>query len=112
MLQSYLLDGVAGAALLVFATTLRSRLAYAAGIATGSLSLVQAAVGSTLANRVAATHDEATIRALFDLLNTARTLKLVALALLIGAASRALPRWLAGLGAVAAPGRVVGGARS
>src|SRR5437879_4535975 len=83
MLQTYLLDGVAGASLLVFAAALRrffrkvvdggaalADVAFGAGVTAASVSFVQAAFGEVLANHVAAGRDAGLTRTLFDLVNT------------------------------------------
>ncbi len=85
-----------------------------AGVAAGSLSLVQAALGQVLANSGSAGNSQ-TIVALFTLYNDADTFKLLARALLSAAASilifrtHALPQWLGWLGAVLAVALFVGG---
>jgi len=128
MLQAVLIEGAAGAALLVFAAALKGALrryqgasaalcdvVLGAGVAAASVSFIQAAVGEVLANRVAATGDPVGVRTLFDVVNEADTFKLVALALLIGSTAvlalgtRALPRWLAWVSSVLSPALVVGG---
>ena len=128
MLGTYLIDGVAGAALIVFSSglsgTLRrietgeqtlSRIAVAAGTAAGAVSFVQAAFGIVLANHVAAAGEPIATRALFELLNTADTFKMLGLALLVGAttvlafAVRAFPAWVGWIGAATVLALVVGG---
>lgn len=128
MLQTFLVDGVAGAALLVFAAALKGSLrkfqgaslalsdvVLGAGVAAASVSFLQAAVGEVLANRVAGTRDAVAVGTLFDVVNEADAFKLVALAVMIGAVAvlafeaRALPRWLGWASAVLSPALAVGG---
>lgn len=127
MVQSYLIDGIAGLALLVFAAALRgvfgnadgenvtvARVVLGSGVAAASVSLVQAALGEMLATRDVLA-DAAATRIVFGMLNTADTFKMLAIALLCATAAvlilrtRALPRWLGWLGAVLAVVLVVGG---
>jgi hypothetical protein len=127
MVQSYLIDGVAGLALLAFAAALRgvwrdqpgedgvlADVAFGAGVAAASVSLVQAALGEMLAYR-AVLEDPAGTLIVFGVLNTADTFKLLAIALLAAATAipiqrtRALPIWLGWLGAALAILLVVGG---
>jgi hypothetical protein len=135
LIQSYLIDGIAGAALIVFAAALKNFLqkfdgestlpdvVFGAAVAAASVSLFQAACGEALANHDALTSGGAgAIKIVFVLLNEADTFKLLALAILIGAASifalpvsvhritsRALPQWLGWLGFVLALVLIVGG---
>jgi hypothetical protein len=110
MLAHLLIDGIAGAAVIALAYGLRRYLAsdsklatwmFAAGIAAGITSLVQAAVGETMTYRAAHDASPASIRTLFDVLNNADTVKIAFLAVMIGAASvlarraSTFPRWLA-----------------
>ncbi len=128
MVQTFLIDGVAGAALLVFAAALKGALrrfqgvntalsdvVLGAGIAAASVSFVQAAVGEVLVNRIAGTRDAVAVRTLFDVINEADAFKLIALAVLIGATAilalqtRALTRWLGWASALLSPALVIGG---
>lgn len=114
--QSYLIDGIAGVALIVFAAALRGAwrdrdgedpvladVVFGAGIAAASVSLVQAALGQMLAYR-AVLEDPAGTLIVFGMVNMADTFKLLSLALLAAAAAvlifrtRALPVWLGWLG--------------
>ncbi len=127
LLQTYLLDGVAGVALLVFAAAMHSALRrpegagaplatilVGGGIAAASVSLVQAALGTALCQQVAGRSAEMT-QLLFTLFNDADTFKMGGLALLVAAGAtlavrtRALPRWLGWVGAVLALALIVGG---
>jgi hypothetical protein len=128
MIQAYFLDGLAGAALIVFAAALRgalrrfegeratvSSILFGTGVAAGSVSLLQGLFTQVLADHVAAMGNLATTRALFDLNGEGDTYKLLALGVFIGATalltfrSGALPQWLGWLGAVLAPLLVIAG---
>lgn len=128
MIQAYLLDGIAGAALIAFAAALRtalrrfegegatlSRILFGAGIAAGTISLTQGLFTQVLADRVAAMGNGATIRALYDLNAEGDTYKLLALGVFLGAAAvlimrtHALPRWLGWIAAALAPLLVISG---
>jgi hypothetical protein len=128
MIQAYFLDGLAGAALIVFAAALRSALRrfegesamvssilFGAGVAAGTVSLLQGLFTQVLADHVAALENPATTRALFDLNGEGDTYKLLALGVFIGATAlltlrtRALPQWLGWIGAVLAPLLVIAG---
>jgi hypothetical protein len=119
MLQTYLISGVTGAALIVFSAALRSALhrfegesstlssiLLGAGMVAASLSFSEALFAQVLANHSAATGDAAVIRTLMQLNVEIDTFKLPTLALMIGAVSLlalrtgALPRWIAWAGAV------------
>jgi len=121
MFQTYLIDGLTGAALIVFAAALRSALRrfegestalssiiFGAGVAAASVSLLQGAFGQVLANHIAATGDSRAIRTLLELDQETDTFKLLPLGLLVGATSilalrsGALPQWLNWSGAVLA----------
>jgi hypothetical protein len=128
MFQTYLIDGLTAAALVVFAAALRSALrrfegesttlssiVFGAGVAAASVSLVQGTFGQVLANHIAATGDAGAIRTLLELDTEADTFKLLPLALLVGATSilalrtGALPQWLGWSGAVLSVLLVVAG---
>jgi Domain of unknown function (DUF4386) len=128
MIQAYLLDGIAGISLIVFAAALHSalyrfegesatvsRILFGAGIAAGTVSLLQGLFTQVLADHVAALGNPAAIRLLFDLNNEGDTYKLLALGVFLGAAAllifrtHALPRWLGWVAAVLAPLLVVAG---
>ena len=119
MFQTYLIDGLIGAALIVFAAGLRSALLrfegesttlssiiFGAGVSAASVSLVQGTFVQVLANHIAVTGDAGAIRTLLVLDQEADTFKLLPLGLLVGATSflamraDALPRWLGWSGAV------------
>lgn len=128
MIQAYLLDGIAGVSLIVFAAALRSALRrfegesatvssilFGTGVAAGTISLLQGLFTQVLADHVAAIGNPATIRTLYDLNTEGDTYKLLALGVFLGAAAilvfrtGALPRWLGWVGAVLAPALVVAG---
>lgn len=126
LIQTFLFDGVAGAALLVLAAALRQTirsadasplpdLLYGAGLAAASLSLVQGAFGELLVLHAATAATQGNVPLLFDLMNAMDIFKLLALGLFIGAAcllafrQRTLPRWVAILGLALAPAICVGG---
>ena len=119
MLQTYLISGLTGVALIVFAAALRSALRrfegesstlssilLGAGMVVASLSFLEALFGQVLANHIAATRDAAVIRTLVELNVEIDTYKLLTLGLMIGAVSLlafrsgAMPRWLVWMGAV------------
>ena len=119
MLQTYLINGLTGATLIVFAAALRSVLRrfegesstlssilFGAGMVVASLSFLEALFAQVLANHIAATRDVAVIRTLLELNVEIDTFKLLTLGLMIGAVSLlalrsgALPRWLIWVGAV------------
>lgn len=134
LLQTYLIDGVAGAALLVFVAALHAlfrqmgeagapdggsvlpNVVLGAGIAAASVSFVQAGIGSAL------THPEVLLRAgvsgiqmLVVFVNDMDTFKLLALAMLTGGAAiyilqrHMLPAWVGWLGALEAVLLFLGG---
>jgi Domain of unknown function (DUF4386) len=128
MIQAYFLDGLAGASLIVFAAALRSALRpfegenatlssilFGAGVAAGTVSLLQGLFTQVLADRVATLGNPAAIRTLFDLNGEGDTYKLLVLGVFLGAAAllvfrtRALPRWLGWVAAVLAPLLVIAG---
>lgn len=128
MIQAYLLDGIAGISLIVFAAALHSalqrfegesatlsRILFGAGIAAGTVSLLQGLFTQVLADHVASMGNQAAIRLLFDLNNEGDTYKLLALGVFFGAAALlifstyALPRWLGICAIVLAPLLIVAG---
>lgn len=126
MIQTFLFNGVAGAALLMLAAALKRALGgadesplpdllHGAGIATAGVSLVQGAVGELLVLHASAPLTQSNLPLLFDLVNTMDTFKLIALSLFIGTAAllgyrqRTLPRWVSILGLALAPAILVGG---
>lgn len=129
LVQPYLIDGVAGVAVLIFAAslanvfrrfddsqnaTLRSVL-LGAGMAAASVSLVQAGFQEALVNPAVLAAGDGSIRTILVLINTTDTFKLLALALFSGAASalilrtNALSRWLGWLGVVLSLALLIGG---
>lgn len=114
MIQAYLLDGIAGISLIVFAAALSSALRTFEG-GSGTVSLLQGLFTQVLADHVAAMGNAAAIRTLFDLNNEGDTYKLLALGVFLGAAAliifrtHALSRWLGWLATVLAPLLVVAG---
>jgi len=128
MIQAYLLDGITEVSLIVFAASLYSALRsfeggsatvssilFGAGVAAGTVSLLQGLFTQVLADHVAAMGNSAAIRTLFDLNNEGDTYKLLALGVFLGAAAlltlrtNALPRWLGWVAAVLGPLLVIAG---
>ena len=128
MLQSYLIDGIAGVAMLVFAASVAgvfqkfgdesvtlSRIVFGAGVAAASVSVVQAGMQQVLSNHDVLVTGDAPIRTMLVLISETDTFKLLVLALLSGAASflilrtRALPQWLGWLGVVLSLTLIFGG---
>lgn len=128
MIQAYLLDGIAGVALIVFAAALHSALRrfegesatvssvlFGAGVAAGTVSLLQGLFTQVLADHVAAMGNAAAIRTLYDLNTEGDTYKLLALGVFLGAVAllvlrtHALPSWLGWVAAVLAPLLVIAG---
>lgn len=128
MIQAYFLDGIAGIALIVFAAALRSNLhklegdrailtsiLFGAGVAAGTVSLLQGLFTQVLADRVATLGNPAAIRTLFDLNGEGDTYKLLAFGVFFGAVAllvfhtHALPRWIGWVAAVLAPLLIIAG---
>lgn len=126
MIQTYLIDGVAAVALIVFAADLRSvvrrfdegvwpSVLIGAAVAAASVSLVLGIFGQVLANHIAATGDAGAIRALLQLDTEADTYKLLPLGAFVAATSivvlrtGALTRWIGCAGGVLAPVLVIVG---
>jgi hypothetical protein len=120
MVAHFLIDGVAGAAIIVIAFSLRRYLMvtgggnlqpvmFWAGIGAGLASFAQAITGETLSYRAANGASADSVQTLFKVLNNGDTMKIGFLAIMIGAASilarrgGAFPRWLATSGVVFAP---------
>jgi hypothetical protein len=120
MVAHFLIDGVAGAAIIAIAFSLRRYLMvtgggnlqpvmFRAGIGAGLASFAQAITGETLSYRAANGASADSIQTLFKVLNNGDTMKIAFLAIMIGAASilarrgGAFPRWLATSGIVFAP---------
>jgi hypothetical protein len=128
MIQAYLLDGIAGISLIMFAAALHSALRkfegesttvssilFGAGVAAGTVSLLQGLFTQVLADHVAAMGSLAAIRTLYDLNAEGDTYKLLALGVFLGAVAlltfrtHALPQWLGWVAAVLAPLLVIAG---
>lgn len=126
MIQVYLIDGVAGISILLFAVSVASRFEFTdektlarvvlgAGIAAGSISLVQAGVQQTLINPELLASSESPFRVLLVLVNQIDTFKLMALALLslstsvLGLRTRLIPAWINWFGVVLAIALSLGG---
>src|SRR5205823_1507414 len=128
MIRAYLLDGIAGVSLIVFAAALRgalrrfegesatvSSVLFGAGVAAGTVSLLQGLFTQVLADHVAAMGNAAAIRTLYDLNTEGDTYKLLALGVFLGAVAllifrtHALPSWLGWVAAVLAPLLTVAG---
>jgi hypothetical protein len=120
MIAHLLIDGVAGAAIIAIAFSLRNYLRgggerrlrltmFVAGVAAGLVSFGQAVVGETLSFRAAHGSSPSSVKTLFSVLNNGDTAKIALLAVMIGAASilarrnGAFPRWLAVGGVAFAP---------
>ncbi len=126
LIQVYLIDGVAGISILVFAVAAASlfqsaedknlvRVVMSAGIAAGTISLAQAGVQQTLVNTELLASAETPFRMLLALVNQIDTFKLMALAILsvsismLGSRTRLIPAWVNWLGFVLAIALIFGG---
>ncbi len=126
LIQVYLIDGVAGISILLFAVAVcglfqtpgeknLARVVLSAGIAAGTMSLVQASIQQTLVNSALLTSAETPFRTLLVLINQIDTFKLMALALLsvsistIGLRTHLLPAWVNWHGIVLAIALLLGG---
>ncbi|MCQ3937839.1 MAG: hypothetical protein DPW18_12430 [Chloroflexi bacterium] len=126
LIQVYLIDGVAGISILIFAVAAASlfqtadekplaRVVLSAGVVAGTISLVQAAVQQTLVNPDLLASAETPFRTLLALVNQIDTFKLMALALLsistsiLGLHTRLIPAWVNWLGIVLAIALILGG---
>ena len=128
MLQISLIDGIAGIAILLFAASVTSlfrklddkneslaSVILGAGIAAGSISLVQAGVQQALVNQELLAAADTPFRTLLVLVNQLDTFKLMALALLsvstsvLGLRTRLIPAWINWLGIVLAIALPLGG---
>ena len=114
MAEHFLIDAVAGAALIGLAVTARrlSTAAFAAGLAAAVISLGQAAIGEAMAT--ASGGSTSTVHGLFVTLNNADTIKIALLAVMIAATGLAarrsgLPAWLARASLIFAPVLAVSG---
>jgi hypothetical protein len=128
MVQVYLIDGIAGISILLFAASVANlsrkfddknepfaSVVLGAGIAAGSISLVQAGVQQTLTNQELLAATDTPFRILLVLVNQVDTFKLLALALLSGATSalilqtRIFRAWYGWLGYVLSVALILGG---
>lgn len=126
LVQVYLIDGIAGIAILLFAVAAASlfqsaeekplaRVVLSAGVVAGTISLVQAAVQQTLVNPDLLASAETPFRTLLVLVNQIDTFKLMALALLsmstsiLGMRARLIPAWVNWLGVLLALALILGG---
>ncbi|MCB9113228.1 MAG: hypothetical protein H6634_18435 [Anaerolineales bacterium] len=127
MIQSYLIDGVAGIAILLFTSAMVDHFRKAngasallqvvlgAGIAATSLSLVQAGFQQALSNPDILATDGSSLTTILVLVNQIDTFKLMTLSVLSGAISmlvfgtKSIPAWLGWLGAVLSLTLVIGG---
>ena len=126
LIQVYLIDGVAGISILLFAVATANQLQSAdektlarvvlsAGVVAGTISLVQAGVQQTLVNTHLLASAETPFRTLLVLVNQIDTFKLMALALLsvstsvLGLRTRLIPAWINWLGIVLAIALILGG---
>jgi hypothetical protein len=126
LIHVYLIDGVAGIAILLFAVAVSSlflsaedrnlaRVVMSAGVVAGTISLVQAGVQQTLVNPDLLASAETPFRALLVLINQIDTFKLMALALLsvftsiLGLRTRLISAWINWLGVVLAIALLLGG---
>lgn len=125
-IQIYLIDGIAGVSVLLFGVMAASffqlaeekKLAWVvlgAGIAVGTISLVQAGVQLTLVNSDLLASAETPFRTLLVLVNQIDTFKLMALALLsvstssLGLRTRLIPAWINWLGIILSIALLLGG---
>ncbi len=126
LIQVYLIDGVAGISILLFAVSAASlfqsaeekalaRVVLSAGVAAGTISLVQAGVQQTLVNTDLLASAETPFRTLLVLVNQIDTFKLMALALLsistsiLGFRTRLISAWINWLGIILAIALILGG---
>jgi hypothetical protein len=126
LIQVYLIDGIAGISILLFAGMAASlfqfteekslaRVVLGAGVAAGAISLVQAGVQQTLVNSALLASAETPFRMLLVLVNQIDTFKLLALALLsvsisiLGLRTHRIPVWINWLGILLAIALLLGG---
>lgn len=126
LIQVYLIDGVAGISILLFAVAIANlfqsaedknlvRVVISAGVVAGTISLVQAGVQQTLVNTDLLASAETPFRTLLVLVNQIDTFKLMALALLsistsiLGLRTRLIPAWINWLGIILAIALLLGG---
>ena len=127
-IQVYLIDGIAGVSILLFAVMAANLFQYTdeknspivsvvmgAGIAAGSISLIQAGVQQALVNSELLTSADAPLHTLLVLVNQIDTFKLMALALLsvstsiLVLRSRLISVWIGWLGIILAVALILGG---
>lgn len=125
-IQIYLIDGIAGVSVLLFGVMAASFFQLAeekkltwvvlgAGIAAGTISLVQAGVQLTLVNSDLLASAETPFRTLLVLVNQIDTFKLMALALLsvstssLGLRTHLIPAWINWLGIILSIALLLGG---
>ena len=126
LIQVYLIDGVAGISILLFAVATANqfqsedektlaRVALSAGVVAGTISLVQAGVQQTLVNTDLLASAESPFRTLLVLVNQIDTFKLMALALLsistsiLGLRTRLIPAWINWFGILLTIALILGG---
>ena len=126
IVQVYLIDGIAGVSILLFAVGVSSLLqssgeknrawvVLGAGIAVGTISLVQAGVQQTLVNSDLLASAETPFRTLLVLVNQIDIFKLMALDLLsvstsiLGLRTRLIPVWINWLGILLTIALILGG---
>jgi hypothetical protein len=126
LIQVYLIDAVAGIAILLFAVAVSSlflsaeektlaRVLLSAGVVAGTISLVQTGVQLTLVNSDLLASAETPFRTLLVLVNQIDTFKLMALALLsistsmLGLRTRLIPAWINWLGILLTIALILGG---
>ena len=126
LIQVYLIDGVAGISILLFAVATANQFQYAdektlvrvvlsAGVVAGTISLVQAGVQQTLVNTDLLASAESPFRTLLVLVNQIDTFKLMALALLsistsiLGLRTRLIPAWINWFGILLTIALILGG---
>lgn len=126
LIQVYLIDGVAGISILLFAVAAASlfqaseektlaRVVLSAGVVAGTISLVQAGVQQTLINSDLLASAETPFRTMLVLVNQIDTFKLMALALLsistsvLGFRTRLIPTWINWLGILLTIALILGG---
>lgn len=126
LIQVYLIDGIAGVSILLFAVAVASlfqtaeekmfaHVVLGAGVVAGAISLVQAGVQQTLVNPDLLAFAETPFRTLLVLVNQIDTFKLMALALLsistsiLGVRTRLIPAWVNWFGIVLTLALILGG---
>jgi hypothetical protein len=128
MIQAYLIDGIAGIAILIFSAAMAdhfrklngessslTHIVLGAGITAASVSLVQAGFQQALSSPEILATDGSSLKTILILVNQIDTFKLLALSLLSGAISllvfrtKAIPVWLGWLGAVLSMALVISG---